>query len=65
MNLGAKRIAVTLAAAVGGYMVASVVGFLIGVKQPFAVHWSGLGVALATFLLFSLVLGTFSKSADR
>lgn len=64
MNLDAKRIAMSLAGAVGGYILASVVGFLIGVKHPFTVHWSALAVGVATFLLLSFVLGTFSKSLD-
>jgi cyanate permease len=51
-----------LVGGVGGYILASVVGILIGLKHPFAVHWSGLAVGLAAFLIVSFALGAFSKS---
>jgi cyanate permease len=65
INLDSKRIATTLAAFVGGYIAASVVGFLSGTKKPFAVQWSGVVVGLAAFLVVSFAFGTFSRSADN
>ena len=62
-----KDTAITIVAWVGSYVMINVVGLLTSGKSLLAWnwHWGGLAVGLATFLFFSFVFGTLSRSADR